>query len=276
MGIRVLRGRGFGMADEPGRSPVILINAALARRDFGSDDPLGTLVRLGTPPRATTFEIVGVVDDVRQRGLDRAPQPQAFIDYRQITPGGWVPPPLFPVGAYYSVRSSKAPTSIVVQRIRAAVRQLDSGATIDNVATMEQILADSILQPRMNAVLLGLFACIAAGLAAIGLYGTVAYTVTQRTQEIGVRMALGASRRGVIANILWGSSRVIAAGLLVGLAAAWAVGRYLESLLYGVLPTDISTFLAVAIGFAGVGLAASLIPALRASRIDPWRAIRVE
>jgi predicted permease len=273
--IPVIAGRGFSERDGKGDPGVILINEAMAKRDFANGSPLGTRVTLGRPPQATTLEIVGVIGNVRQFGLDRAPQPQVFLDYRQVTSNGWVPPPLFPVGAYHLVRTT-ADTSVALQAIRTVVRQVDAHASIDSVATMDAIVQNSILRPRLYAVLLGVFAGVAVALAAIGLYGAIAYAVTQRTREIGIRMALGATRGRIIGLVLRRSMTLMLIGLLVGLAGAAALSHYLEGLLFGLTPLDPATYLAVALLFTGVGIVASCVPAVRAATIAPWRTIRAE
>jgi predicted permease len=277
MGVRVLSGRGFGENDGPGRPGVVLINEAMARRDFPGESPLGQTVFFGRQ-RSIALEIVGVVANVRQFGLDREPQPQYFLDYRKVA--FWIgesnDPPLFPVGAYYSVRTAADNTAAVLGGIRSAVRQLDDHASIDNVATMEQIVSNSISRPRMYAVLVAIFSGVAVALAAIGLYGVMAYTVAQRTREIGIRMALGAQRVEVMRLVLRQSTMLVAAGLLCGLAGAAAVTRYLEGLLFGLTPLDPATFFVVALTFAGVATLASYVPARRAASVDPLVALRYE
>jgi putative ABC transport system permease protein len=275
MGIRVISGRGFNEEDGQGRRGVVLINEAMARRDFPNENPLGAVVIVGRPPRTTALEVVGVVASVRQFGLDREPRPQYFLDYRELTSDGFAPPPLFPVGAYYTVRTSAA-IAATVRGTRTVVRQLDTRATIDNVATMEEIVSNSITRPRMYAVLLGIFAGVAVALAAIGLYGTMTYSVTQRTREIGIRMALGAQRGQVMGLVLRQSTVLIVIGLSLGLAGAAAVTRYLEGLLFGLTPLDPGTFVAVALTFASVATLASWVPARRATAIDPLIALRAE
>jgi hypothetical protein len=170
MGIRVIAGRGFSKQDTAGRPRVLLINKTLARNEFATDSPLGQNVFIGRDP--VPWTIVGVVADVRQFGLDQAPEPQFFADLRHWPETGGML--TFPVGPYYAVRTSGNPTSAILQ-VRSMVRQLNAQATLDNVATLDQIVANSMMRPRMYAMLLTVFAGVAVGLAAIGIYGVMAY-----------------------------------------------------------------------------------------------------
>ena len=274
MGIRVVAGRGFTDDDGPGRAAVVVINEAMARRDFANESPLGQTVFFGRQ-HETPLTIVGVVANVRQQGLDLAPQAQYFLDYRQLTIGESNDPPLFPAGPYYSIRSPMDP-GVILDRVRAAVRQLDSQATVDNVATMEQIVANSMTRPRLYAVLVAILSAVALTLSAIGLYGVMAYSVAQRTREIGIRMALGARRRTVVHLVLRQSAGLTLLGLGLGLVGAVALTRYLEGLLFGLTPLDPLTFVGVALSFAAIATLASFVPARRAASVDPLVAFRCE
>jgi putative ABC transport system permease protein len=275
LGARIVSGRTFRETDREGQTRVVIINEALARREFAGKDPIGQIVFLGTQ-RSVPLEIVGVVSSIRQQGLDRAPRPQYFIDFRQVpTDGAFRAPPLFPLGAYYSVRTS-ADMAALVGQIRSVVRQMDSQATVDNVATMEEILSGSLARPWMYTVLLGIFAAVALSLAAIGLYGVLAYTVRQRTREIGIRMALGADRGRVIGLVLQRSAALTILGLLIGLAGAIATTRYLTDLLFGLTPLDPVTYVAAASVFTLVATIASYVPARHATSVDPIIVLRNE
>ncbi len=275
IGARILAGRNFTEADGAGRPGVVIVNEAFVRREFAGENPVGQFVFFG-PQRQMPLEIIGVVSDIRQFGPDRAPEPQYFMDIRQIpTDPAFRAPPLFPVGAYYAVRSPSERAALVSE-IRTIVRQLDPHATLDNVATMEQILANSLTRPWMYAVLLGLLAAVGLSLACIGLYGVMTYVVAQRTREIGIRMALGAGRRGVLTLVLRQSIALIVVGLALGLAGALAASRTLTGLLFGITPLDPATY-AVAVGvFLVVAAAASYVPARHATRVDPMVALRTE
>ena len=269
MAIRVLNGRAFAARDDAGAPHVVVINEKLARREFGGRNPVGTTVYLGRS--SIPWEIIGVVQDVRQQGLAQEPRAQLFIDMRQ-----WSLPtvPIFPIGPYFGVRTTQ--TASTIAAIRQIVQQLEPGAALDNVATMDQIVSNAMTVPRMYAVLLGMFAGIAMTLAAAGIYGVIAYSVTQRTREIGIRMALGARRGQVLAMVLRQGLAPIVIGLALGLGGAAAGTRYLEGLLFGLTPLDPPTFAYVAIAFALVALLASYVPARRATRVDPLVALRCE
>ena len=274
--VPVLAGRGLDEQDAAGRPPVILINDTLARRNFRGVDPLGQTIVLGPADHRIAYEIVGVVGDVRQFGFDRPAGSQYFIDMRQVpTDPAFRMPPLFPVGAYYVVRTA-GDAGPALSKVREAVRQIDAAAPIDRVATLEQIVSNSMTRPRMYAVLVAIFSGIAALLAAIGLYGVVRYNVSQRTREIGVRMALGARRADVLRLVLVDSAVTAAVGLAAGLAGAGALTRYLRGLLFGLTPLDPATFAAVAAAFAAIAAVAAYVPARRATTIDPLDALRTE
>ncbi|HSL20612.1 MAG TPA: ABC transporter permease [Vicinamibacterales bacterium] len=269
MGIRVVAGRAFGPDDAPGRPRALVINEALTRHEFQDGDPVGRIAYVGRDP--VPWQIVGVVANVRQFALDREPEPQFFIDVRQ-----WAGPGLlFPVGAYYVARTDGDPETMV-PALRAAVRTLDRQAALFNVVRMDALVASTVSRPRMYAVLLGIFAAVAVALAAIGIAGTMGYLVTQRTAEIGIRLALGARREQVLGLVLRQGLALATAGVLAGVACAAALARYLEGLLFGITPLDPLTFATASVFFAGIAVLASYMPARRATRIDPLAAIRSE
>ena len=271
MGIRVVSGRGLNHGDDSGRPRVLLVNEALARRDFPGEDPVGGFVYVGRDSHP--WEVVGVVGDVRQFGQDQEPRPQIFADFRQWPDSDRV---LFTfLGPYYAVRVEGDPAPVVAHA-RTIARSLDADAGLFNVATMEQLVANRISRPRMYAVLLGVFAGIAAALAAIGIYGVIAYAVAQRTHEIGVRMALGARPKDVVRLAVGESLIRTAIGIAIGLAAAAWLTRFLEGMLFGLEPLDLTTFAAVAGGFAALAVLASFVPARRAAKVDPVIALRCE
>lgn len=270
MGIRVRAGRGFDEAGEPRDARALLINQALARREFGRESPLGATVFVGRDPHP--WRVIGVVDDVRQFGFDREPEPQFFAELRRWAPEAG---PLFPLGAYYAVRTTSDPWG-VVPHIRQVVRGLDDRAALFNVAPMQQLVSTTLSRPRMYAVLAGVFAGVAVLLAAIGLYGVIAYTVARRTREIGIRMALGAHGTQVMRAILGRSLATSLAGLVLGLAGAAAGARVLESMLFGLRPLDPATYVGVSLAFAAVATLASYLPARRVMKVDPVAVLRCE
>jgi predicted permease len=264
MGIRVIAGRGFEESDHADAPRVILINQALARSGVIGESPLGTRIyAIGREP----WEIVGIVEDVHQFGLDRAPASQVFIDFRQQ-------PGLSSNGLYVAVRTDR-PIALMAS-LRAIVRQLDPSATVDSVGTMEQLLSNSISRPRLYAMLLGIFAGIALLLAAIGIYGVIAYGVARRSRELGIRIALGAQGVHVIGLVLRQGMALTILGLVFGMAGAAAVTRYLEGMLFGLTPLDSSTFVTVAVLFAMVATLAGFVPARRATKVDPMVVLRSE
>jgi predicted permease len=263
MGTRIVDGRGLAEGDAAGRPRVLLVNETTARRELPNQNPIGLQVYIGND--AGLWEIVGVVEDVRQYAFDREPTPQVFVDIRQ-----W-PGRVFPIGPYFSMRPQAG-----VSAALAAVHQIDAEAGLFNVASMADIVANSTSRPRLYATLLGLFAAIAAALAAVGLYGMIAYGVAQRRREIGIRVALGATRAQVIGLVLRQSLWLTAVGIVIGVAGAAMLTRYLESMLFGLTPLDPTTWVGVSVLFAIVAVVAAYVPARRATTIDPVRALRAE
>jgi ABC-type antimicrobial peptide transport system permease subunit len=214
-------------------------------------------------PESPLKTIVGVVNDVKYAALDAPAEPEVYLPYSVEPPGGFT----------VVVKTSLSPTSLAPAIVRA-VSDIDRALPVYDVETLEQTLAESIAPRRMNLFLLGVFAAAALGLALIGIYGVVTYSVTQRTHEIGVRMALGADRRDVVSMVVRQGFAMAAIGIGAGVAGAAILTRVMASLLYEVTPTDVPTFATAAIGLAVTALIASLIPALRASRIDPADTLR--
>jgi putative ABC transport system permease protein len=264
MGMRVISGRGFGENDRAGQPQVLLINRTLARSGYLGKDPVGTMVyAAGNAP----WQVIGIVDDVRQYGLDQEPDPQIFIDVRQLPSGN--------PHVYYALRTSGDPAARL-DLIRGMVRQIDPSATLDSIATTDQLVAHSMSRPRLYAVLLGIFAGVAVTLAAIGIYGVLAYAVAQRTREIGIRMALGAERKNVLRMVFGQSAVLTVAGVALGVAGAAAATRYLDSMLFGLTPLDPATFIGVPVALAAIAALASYVPARRATKVDPLVALRCE
>jgi putative ABC transport system permease protein len=231
---------------------------------------VGRLVYTG--PNHISWTIVGVVDDVRQFDLDRAATPQSFADARQ-----WpVNQNLFPLGPYYVVRTTADDSAALLSAVRGLARQLDAESGLYNIASMEAIVSNSTSRPRMYATLLGIFAGVSVCLAVIGLYGVMAYAVAQRTREIAIRMALGARRGDVMRLVLGQSLALIAIGIVLGIAGAAGMTRYLEAMLFDLTRLDPGTFVSVSILFAIIALIASYVPARRATKVDPLVALRYD
>ena len=267
MGVPIVAGRGFADGDRAGQTPVMLVNEAVVRSGVLGPNPLGMPVyALGRQP----WTIVGIVKDVRQLGLDRPPVPEFFIDFRQI-PGY----PFPESGPYFTVRTAGPPEPMIAA-IRGVLRELDPRAVLSSVDSMDAIVSSSVSRPRLYAVLTGVFALMAMTLAAIGIYGVMAFAVSQRTHEMGIRMALGARPRAVMGLVLRHSAVLIAIGLIAGLSGAAAATRILEGLLFGLTPFDAATVVAASLVFAAVAAFASWIPARRATRIEPVVALRGE
>ena len=267
LGIPLRRGRLIEPQDVDGAPRVAVINEEMHRRYFGDRDPIGARVTFGDPEdtASTWFTVVGVVGNVAQEGLTAKPYAQLYR-------------PLFQVpqrGVWMSVRTAGEPMA-VASATRAALKAVDPDVPANEVRTMEDRIAENIAQPRVSVALLGSFSGVALLLAAIGIYGVVSYTVAQRTREIGIRMALGARREGVLRLVIGQGLAPVAAGVAVGLALALAATRLMSSLLYGVSATDPLTFGAVALFLGAVALVATYIPARRATRVDPLVALRYE
>ncbi|HET8947005.1 MAG TPA: ABC transporter permease [Candidatus Polarisedimenticolia bacterium] len=262
MGIPLLRGREFTDADGPDAPLVVIVSQAAAQRLWGDADPIGHTVHRPTGPQP--FTVVGVAGDVRSTALN------------QESPALYFPLPwrVFPL-ADVAVRTAGDPEALL-PTIRARVRALDAELPLANVRTMDQWIANSAAQPRLNAVLLGIFATVALLIAAIGIYGVLAYSVTQRTREIGVRMALGATPRGVMRLVVGQGLAVVSLGLGLGLLGGLALGQAVSSLVYGVTVRDPITYGAVSAVLGAVALAACALPARRAAQVDPIVALRCE
>ena len=261
MGIQLRRGRLFDTFDgrEDG-ARVAIVNESVVRRYFGDVDPLGRLVRM---PMAGDLHIVGVVADIRHDGLEASAEAEVFVPYFQ-----------FPLSEMQIVMATGLDAGTVARSVKAQVAALDPHLPIARVSSIEELVSASIAQRRFNMTLLAALALCAALLAAVGVYGVVTYSVTRRTPEIGVRMALGADAGRTFRLVVLGAMRVVLAGVALGLAGALAAGRSLQNLLFGVPPFDLPTFLASGLMIAAIGACAATLPALRASRIDPVAALR--
>jgi putative ABC transport system permease protein len=292
VGSRLLEGREFDAGDTPTSSPVIVISRSVARQYFGASSAVGQIVNwysgFGQPSPTpvkdivSPLRVVGVVEDVRNTSPDRAGNPEIFLEYRQMlalqrlwgdsthrqeqTSIGFLS---------FAIRARRNPEAIG-PTVGEIVRAVDPNVGIDAMIPMASLAATSIARPRFYAVLLGVFAGVAGLLAAVGIYGVLAYAVVQRTQEIGIRMALGARRAQVLALVLRQGLVLAAIGIMLGVAGAAASARLLQGMLFGVTPLDARTFVVVAVLFGLVALLAAYLPARRATQVDPIVALRAE
>jgi putative ABC transport system permease protein len=268
MGIPLLKGRDFTEQDDERATSVIIINETLARLHFPGADPIGRRLSVtygndGDEPAMR--EIVGVVGDVKHRGLTIESGAEVYVPHPQL-----------PHSAMNIVARAEGDPLSIVAAVRNEAFAIDRNQPVANIRTMEQYLADSVARPRFHTVLLGLFAALALALAVVGIYGVMSYFVTQRTHEIGIRLALGARSRDVSRMVVRQGMALTVSGLVIGLALAFAVTRLLTKLLYGVGPTDPSTFVVISSLFTLVALFACYIPARRAAKVDPIVALRHE
>ena len=272
MGIPLIAGRAFSEADTSSTSPVIVINQTFARRFFPNENPIGQHLKFGAAEGSNSWlTIVGVVGDVRGFGLDKQPNSEIYLSSQQRNFLPYNPLPRM----YLVVRTTNDPNSIAAA-VLGAVRELDKDLPLPRAQTMEAFLAASIAERRSNMLLLGVFAMLAMILAGVGIYGVISYSVAQRTHEIGVRVALGAQSRDIIALVVGNGIRLALMGIVIGLGGAVALTRWMQSLLFGVTPTDVVTFTMVSVALMVVAFIACYLPARRATKVDPMIALRCE
>jgi putative ABC transport system permease protein len=264
MGIRIREGRGFLPSDGPGTQRVVIVSEGVARRLWPGESPIGQRITMSDHPQPSDWmTIVGVVDDVVQEGVAQA---RAEAIY-QLLPQ--VDQTFFINHLNFIARTDGARGAAVAQAMRVAVRDVDPEQPIESVMTMTSRLGAMIAEPRFRSLLLGVFAALAVCLAAIGVYGVLAYGVTARTRELSIRMALGASPAAVVRLIMASSAALTIPGLLIGLAASLGATRVLSSFLFHVSVLDVATFAGAALLLLLVALSAAYMPARRAGRIDP-------
>jgi len=269
MGIPIVKGRDFDDRDKHGSTPVVIVTEKFVRDFFPNEEAVGKRIRPGigtfededTPWR----EIIGVVGDVRNRGLDTPPPPAYYVPQTQV-------PFSQLVGV---IKTSNDPHSLI-SAVTKEVAAMDQDVPLFAVKTMDEYMSTSVAGPRFSTTLLSIFAAVALVLTVVGLYGVMSYSVAQRTNEIGIRLALGAQARDVLLMIVKQGGMLIVLGLVIGLAGAYVVTRLITSWLFEVKAKDPFTFAAVAVLLAIVGLLACYIPALRATKVDPMDALRCE
>jgi len=266
MGIPLRAGREFTRADAFGAPKVGIVNQAFARKFNLGDNPVGKRFGLGGPNATPDIEIVGVVQDAKYSDVKRVIPPQYFLPYRQEERLGY---------GYFYIRASTPPEQMVAT-IPAVIRTLDAGLPVGEAKTMDQQIRENVAQDRIISTLSLAFALLATVLAAIGLYGVLAYTVAQRTREFGLRMALGADGGAVRGLVMKQVAKMALAGGVIGMIAAIGVGRLAQSILFELEGHDplVLTLSTIALGVVALG--AGFIPALRASKIDPMNALRYE
>jgi putative ABC transport system permease protein len=265
IGVGLLRGRWFTDADRDTLNPVVLVNEQMVKKGFGGADPLGKRLRVGgdREPLAT---VVGIVRDFRHY---RLPEPMGPAVY-------------YPYAVYPSrqqtivIRTTREDPHTLTAALRSVLKAMDPQLALYQVQTFDEAVATSLWRPRLQGNVLSIFAILAVVLACTGLYGVISYAVAERTRELGVRMALGATRTDVLGLVFAQSGRLVVAGIALGLVAALFATRILDTLLYGVPATDLTTFVSVPATLAIVALAAALIPARRATQVDPIIAMRAE
>lgn len=271
VGAQIVRGRGFTPQDDQDHRGAAIVNEAFVRQYFPNEDPLGRTFKPSPPRRIwkkqklTSFEIVGVARDVRFAGLSKASEPAYYLPASQAPLGDMT----------VLMRTTNDPASAVTA-LRQAVWSIDPDQPIADVKTLEQMVSESIAQPRLNMLLMMLFGALALLLSAVGIYGLLSYAVTQRTQELGIRMALGANVGDVLKLVLKQGMFLALIGEAIGLAGAFALTRLMRGLLFGVTPTDTSIFAGVVLVLTLTALLACWIPARRATKVDPLVALRYE
>jgi len=265
LGIPLLQGRNFTEHDTKNSAPVVIVNEALARATFPGQDPVGKyIVNFG--PRSEKLEIVGVVGNVRHLAVETVPRAEL---YQPLGQASW--PRMF-----FAVRTLASNPLTLLPAVQDAIWSVDKDVAPGTARSMEGLIARSLLKRKFTMTLLAIFAGLAVTLAAIGLYGVMSYSVSQRTREIGIRMALGAQRAQVLKLIVQQGMKLTAIGVLAGVLASLGLTRLIANLLFGVSATDLATFAVLSIVVLSVALLACWLPARRASGVDPMVALRAE
>jgi predicted permease len=273
IGARVIEGRAFAPTDSATTERVAIVTRDFVQRYIPSGRAIGARIKMGTPDSGDSWRtVVGVIADIRHAALDQAPRPEVWMPHTQLPDDlliAWLR------GMYAAVRTTGDPEA-VVPSIRAAMRTADPEMPLVNMQSMEQLAQESTSQRRLETSLLAAFASIAVGLAGIGLFGVLAFYVSQHVQEFGVRLAFGATPSDLLAGVLRRAMIMLAIGLAIGIPASLLMGRAMSALLYDVQPSDPTTLVGSVIAMTVVTLLASALPARRAMRTDPLTAIRAE
>jgi predicted permease len=265
MGIPIRRGRGFDPTDGPTAPPVAVINETMARKLFPGQDPIGQHVRTGPGANGPWTTIVGVIGDVRHGGLEEVPEPEYYINYLQGPP----------VGPFIVLRTSGDP-ALIAETVRAEARRIDKNLPVSEMRTMSSLRSDAVSTRRFILLIVGAFGALALGLAAIGVYGVMSLIVSERTREVGVRLALGAEPSRLLAMIVGQAAKLAGIGVVIGVIAALPLAPLLDSQLYGIQSFDPMTFISVPLMLIVIATLAAVVPARKAMRIDPLAALRID
>jgi putative ABC transport system permease protein len=267
MGISIVRGRDFTDQDKGDSKDMVVISEKTAQHFWPGADPIGKRLKPGSSASNSPWrEVIGIVKDVRQNDLIAPPKMQMYLNYRQLKN--------IPANAL-AVRTNIEPMSLAGS-VRNAIWSVDKDQAVADIDTMDHIVAEAVARQRFSMVLLGFFAAVALLLASVGIYGVMSYSVAQRTREIGIRMALGARRADVLQMTVKDGLKLVGAGMLVGVAAAFILTRVMATLLYGISATDPITFVGISFVLLAFAMLASYVPALRATKVDPIIALRAQ
>jgi putative ABC transport system permease protein len=265
MGIPLKAGRNFDQNDSPTAPPVAVINETMARKLWANQDPIGQHVRTGPNPSGPWTTIIGVVGDVRHGGLEDVPQPELYITYQQGPP----------VAPFIVLRTTSDPSQLT-ETVRAEARRIDKNLPLYDMRTMSTLRSESVSTRRFVLLIVGAFGALALGLAAIGVYGVMSLIVSERTREVGVRLALGAEPSQLLRMIVMQAAKLAAIGVVIGVIVALPLAPLLDSQLYGIQSFDPMTFISVPVALLAIAALAALVPARKAMRIDPLAALRIE
>jgi putative ABC transport system permease protein len=267
MGISLVRGRDFTDQDNADSKEVVVISEKTAQRFWPGQDPLGKRLKTGSSTSSTPWrEVIGVVKDVRQNNFIAPPKMQMYFTYRQLKN--------IAANALV-VRTMIEPMSLATS-VRDVIWSVDKDQTVADIDAMDHIVAAAVARQRFSMLLLGIFAALALLLASVGIYGVMSYSVVQRTREIGIRIALGARRSDVLQMTVKQGLKLVGAGMIIGLAAAFILTRLMATLLFGITATDPITFFSISLVLLAVAILASYVPALRATKVDPIIALRAQ